>query len=108
MNRKFETHILMRMIYLIAFISLLTFGTCCFQTYMSYKYFQRDFNLNINLNKVNLNKAGIKELQTLSGIGEGVANKIIQGRPYNHVGEIYERGYVGIKTYNNIKNKIDV
>lgn len=106
-NRKLEANIITKLIYLIAFVSLLTFSTTCFQTYMSYKYFRRDFNIEV-VQKVNINTAGVKELQMLSGIGERTANRIVDGRPYNSITEIYERGYVGIKTFNNIKNKLDI
>lgn len=106
-NRKFESNVLMKILYLIAFVSVINFGTCCFQTYMTYKYFQRDFNI-VQTTKININHAGTKELKTLSGIGEVTAKKIIQGRPYKSVGEIYERGYIGIKTFNNIKNNIEI
>lgn len=49
-----------------------------------------------------------KQLSTLDNIGLNTAEKIIKGRPYKDIGDIYERGYIGHKTFLNIKEKIKV
>lgn len=107
-HRKSESHILVKVLYLIAFVTFLNFVTNCITTYTNYKYYERDFNINISLNhhKIDINSAGAKELSTLSGIGKTTSKRIIQGRPYKNIGELYERGIIGIKTFNNIKNDI--
>lgn len=51
---------------------------------------------------------GGKELKKLHRIGDGTVEKIIKGKPYKSVGEIYEKGYVGAKTFDKIKNEITV
>lgn len=110
MNRKNETHILMRMIYLIAFITTLNFLSDIARTYMDFQYYKKDFNVKVELNqhKTNINTAGVKELKKLHGVGDDTAEKIIKGRPYKNIGEIYERGYIGSKTFDKIKNEITV
>lgn len=110
LDRKNKSNIVVKLIYLIAFITFLNFLGTIGITYMNYRYYSRDFNIKIDLGKhrVDINKAGIKELSTLSGIGKGTAKEIIEGRPYKSTGELYEKGIIGIKTFNNIKDSITV
>jgi DNA uptake protein ComE-like DNA-binding protein len=55
---------------------------------------------------VNINSASKAELQTLPGVDEETANRIIAGRPYHTRDEIGARGVVSPEEFNAIKNKI--
>lgn len=61
--------------------------------------------------KVNINTASITELQTLSGIGEGKAKKIIEYREknkFNSIEDILNVSGIGKSLYEKIKNDIEV
>jgi competence protein ComEA len=58
--------------------------------------------------KVNINSASASELDTLSGVGEVTADKIISARPYQSVEELLTRKIVGKATYEKIKDQISV
>lgn len=58
--------------------------------------------------KVNVNFASVKELDTLPGVGEVTAAKIIAARPYNSVGELLSKKAVGKATYEKIKDLVSV
>jgi len=57
---------------------------------------------------VNINSASKTELQTLPGVDEETANRIINGRPYHTSEEVGARGVVSPEEFNAIKNKIVV
>lgn len=57
---------------------------------------------------ININGASISELEELDGIGEKRAQNIIEGRPYQAVEELREKGIVGEKTFEAIQGKISV
>jgi len=58
--------------------------------------------------KININQAAIDELDTLPGIGQATAQKIIQGRPYQKVDDLPEKKIVTNAVYNKIKDLISV
>lgn len=62
--------------------------------------------------KVNINTATTQQLQTLSGIGEGIANKIIQYRnengKFNIIDDIKNVSGIGDSKYDSIKDYICV
>ena len=62
--------------------------------------------------KVNINTAELKDLDTLPGIGEATANKIIQYREqngeFNSIEDIKNVNGIGDKKYDNIKDMISV
>jgi DNA uptake protein ComE-like DNA-binding protein len=57
---------------------------------------------------VNINSASKAELQTLPGIDEETAERIINGRPYRTRDELGTKGVVSPEEFNQIKDKIAV
>jgi DNA uptake protein ComE-like DNA-binding protein len=57
---------------------------------------------------VNVNSASKTQLQTLPGIDEETADRIIKGRPYHTTDEVGTKGAVSPDQFNAIKNKIAV
>jgi competence protein ComEA len=58
--------------------------------------------------KININKASLSELDTLSGVGPVTAQKIIDNRPYAAVADIITKKVVSQKVYDTIKEQISV
>lgn len=58
--------------------------------------------------KVNINFSSSKELDTLPGVGEVTAGKIISGRPYNSVEDLLNKKVVGKATFEKIKDLVSV
>jgi hypothetical protein len=54
---------------------------------------------------VNVNSASKNKLQTLPGVDEETADRIIAGRPYRSKGELGRRGVVSPDEYKEIKDK---
>ena len=63
-------------------------------------------------NKININIADIQELDTLPGVGEATANKIINYRDekgkFNNIEDIKNVNGIGDKKYEDIKDKISI
>ena len=57
---------------------------------------------------VNLNTASKDQLQTLPGLDEEMADRIIAGRPYHTVDEVGTKGVVSPEEFSAIKRKIVV
>jgi DNA uptake protein ComE-like DNA-binding protein len=57
---------------------------------------------------VNINSASVTKLQTLPGIDEETADRIIKGRPYHTTDEVGTKGAVSPDQFNAIKDKIVV
>lgn len=55
---------------------------------------------------ININLASTSELDTLPGVGEKTASKIIAGRPYVQIIELLEKKVVGQAVYDKIKDLI--
>jgi competence protein ComEA len=55
---------------------------------------------------VNINTASTKELDSLSGIGEVTANKIIAGRPYQTLEELVTRKILSQSVFEKIKGQL--
>lgn len=55
---------------------------------------------------MDLNSASAEDLQTLPGIGEAYAKKIIENRPYKRKDEIVAKAGVPQPTYDKIKDQI--
>ena len=58
--------------------------------------------------KVNVNFASVKELDTLPGVGEVTASKIIAARPYNSIDDLLTKKAVGKATFEKIKDLVSV
>ena len=56
--------------------------------------------------KVNINNASQKELESLPGIGPVTARKIIESRPYSSAEELVEKKIVSQKMLDEIKSLI--
>lgn len=69
-------------------------------------------NLNNKSNLININTASIQELDTLPGVGEATANKIINYREekgkFNSIEEIKNVNGIGDKKYEEIKDLISI
>lgn len=57
---------------------------------------------------VNVNSASKTKLQTLPGIDEDTAGRIIKGRPYHTTDEVGTKGVISPEQFNAIKDKIVV
>ncbi len=57
---------------------------------------------------VNVNSASKNRLQTLPGVDEDTASRIIAGRPYHTREEVAARGVVSPEEFQTIKDKISV
>lgn len=58
--------------------------------------------------KININTASAKELESLSGVGEKTAEKIIDNRPYASIEELADKKVIYQSTFEKIKGKITV
>lgn len=59
-----------------------------------------------DIEKININNCSFEALDSLRGIGEVKANRIINSRPYKDIYEL--RKVIGDTTFNNIKKYITV
>ena len=57
---------------------------------------------------ININSVGVKELDTLPGVGPVTSEKIINGRPYQAVDDLLKRKIVSQKVYDQIKEMVSV
>lgn len=55
---------------------------------------------------VNINTASSHELESLNGVGESTAEKIISGRPYLRLEDLVEKGIVGRALFEKINSQI--
>lgn len=58
--------------------------------------------------KININTASAADLDTLPGVGQITAQKIISNRPYNSVEELLTRKVVNKSVYEKIKNLVTI
>jgi len=58
--------------------------------------------------KININKADLASLETLSGVGAVRAQAIIDGRPYQTIEDLIKKKVVTASVYEKIKDKISV
>lgn len=56
---------------------------------------------------MNINKASREDLETLPGVDEAVANRIIAGRPYGTSAELVKRRIVSKTQYDRMATKIE-
>lgn len=57
---------------------------------------------------VNINSAGLSQLDTLPGIGPVTAQKIIDGRPYQRIEQLVDKKIINQATWEKIKDKISL
>lgn len=57
-------------------------------------------------NRVNINKAKLKELISIDGIGPSLAKRIIKGRPYVSIKDLLKISGIGKKKLKAIRSKI--
>lgn len=57
---------------------------------------------------INVNTAAAKDLETLNGVGEKTAEKIIKNRPYGSIEELLEKKAVSQSVFDKIKEEISV
>lgn len=57
---------------------------------------------------ININNSSVVTLDTLWGIGEATAQKIVENRPYKNIDELVSRKIVSKKTFEKIKSQISV
>jgi competence protein ComEA len=67
-----------------------------------------DLVLGASSGTINLNTASLKELDTLPGVGEVTAQKIINNRPYSASGDLITKKVVSQKVFEQIKEKVSV
>ncbi len=58
--------------------------------------------------KININTASQLEIEALPGIGSGYASKIISGRPYQTIEDLFNKKVVGKAVFEKIKDQIVV
>jgi competence protein ComEA len=57
---------------------------------------------------ININQAGESDLDALPGVGPVTAQKIIDNRPYQSVGDLLDKKVVGQSVYTKIKDQVSV
>lgn len=60
----------------------------------------------VQTSMVNINAASLSELEKLPGVGEVTAQKIIDGRPYGGIEELFTKKAVNRSVYEKIKDKV--
>ena len=62
----------------------------------------------VSLKTVNINSSSLAELDTLSGVGQVTAQKIIDARPYSSLDDLVTKKIVTLSVFNKIKDKISL
>lgn len=65
-------------------------------------------SLDNSSNTININTASKSQLDSLSGVGEAMAQKIIDNRPYNTIEDLVEKKVVSKGVFEKIKERITV
>lgn len=58
--------------------------------------------------QININSATLVELDTLSGVGQVIGQKIIDNRPYSDISQLVSKKIVSQKTFDKLKDSIGI
>lgn len=64
--------------------------------------------LEVKSHLVNVNEAELSELDSLEGVGEATALKIIQNRPYDNINDLLSKKILSKSLFEKIKKKIEI
>lgn len=116
-NRNLNVNLVVKLVFFLCIINILGMFMLATLNIMFYKanFYNNNYQTNSqivnidnkpNIDKININDCSCEALDSLDGIGEVKANKIIENRPYKDIYEI--RKFIGETTFNNIKDYIMV
>ena len=71
-------------------------------------FLNTETSINNHSTLINLNTASQTQLETLPGVGESTAKKIIENRPYKKVDDLLEVKGIGQSKYDSIKALIEI
>lgn len=100
MNRKFNYSLVCKLVFVSVVLSLLSSVSLVVSNVMFYQVYKT------SIQKIDINSCSFEALDSLGGIGEIKANRIIENRPYRDIYEL--RSVIGETTFNAIKNQIKV
>lgn len=116
-NGNLNVNLVVKLVFFLCIINILGMFMLATLNIMFYKanFYNNNYQTNAqivnidnkpNTDKININDCSCEALDSLDGIGEFKANKIIENRPYKDIYEI--RKFIGETTFNNIKDYIMV
>lgn len=100
LNRKANYNIVVKLIIMVTIIQIVSSISTLTFTYMFYQANKSVFY------KIDINSCSFEALDSLGGIGEKKASRIIENRPYKDIYEL--KTIIGEQTFNAIKNQIKV
>lgn len=116
-NGNLNVNLVVKLVFFLCIINILGMFMLATLNIMFYKanFYNNNYQTNAqivnidnkpNIDKININDCSYETLDSLDGIGEVKANKIIENRPYKDIYEI--RKFIGETTFNNIKDYITI
>lgn len=116
-NGNLNVNLVVKLVFFLCIINILGMFMLATLNIMFYKanFYNNNYQTNSqivnidnkpNIDKININDCSYEALDSLDGIGEVKANKIIENRPYKDIYEI--RKFIGETTFNNIKDYITI
>lgn len=98
LNRKVNYNLVVKLILIVTVIQIVSSISTLTFTYMFYQANKTVFT------KIDINNCSFEALDSLGGIGDVKANRIIENRPYKDIYEL--KTVIGETTFNAIKNQI--